>query len=76
LSEGHAVAQITAPITGSVWKILVAPGDQVQAGETVAILESIKLEILVEADVGGTILAVLAGEGDVVAEGSPIFSCD
>ena len=48
---GHAsMSEIRAPITGNVWKILVAEGDAVAVDDVVAILESMKLEIPVEAE--------------------------
>ena len=48
------MSEIRAPITGNVWKILVAVGDEVAVDDVVAILESMKLEIPVEAEGAGT----------------------
>ena len=50
--------QIRAPITGSVWKVLVGAGETVAEGDEVAIIESMKLEIPVEADDDGTVARV------------------
>ena len=67
------MAEIEAHITGNVWKIEVAVGDQVSDGDTVAILESMKMEIPVESPVGGTVTEVRVApetqvqEGDVIA---------
>jgi acetyl-CoA carboxylase biotin carboxyl carrier protein len=67
------VAEIQAPITGSVWKVLVDAGDQVSVGDEVAIIESMKLEIPVEAEEEGTVRRVLVRDGDSVAEGDPLI---
>jgi acetyl-CoA carboxylase biotin carboxyl carrier protein len=50
-----AVAAIDAHITGTVWKIEVAVGDAVEEGDTVVILESMKMEMPVEAEDDGTV---------------------
>jgi acetyl-CoA carboxylase biotin carboxyl carrier protein len=68
------VADIEAHITGTVWKIEVAVGDTVQEGDTVAILESMKMEMPVEAEEGGTVRRVLVREGQAVREGEPLVS--
>jgi acetyl-CoA carboxylase biotin carboxyl carrier protein len=66
------VAVIRAPIPGNVFKIHVAVGDVVAAGDEVAIIESMKLEIPVEAEAGGTVdqihveVAAAVGEDDVM----------
>jgi acetyl-CoA carboxylase biotin carboxyl carrier protein len=65
----RAVANIEAHITGSVWKIEVAVGDQVSEGDTVAILESMKMEIPVEAEDDGTVKEIRCEEGQSVSEG-------
>ncbi|MBE3596338.1 MAG: acetyl-CoA carboxylase biotin carboxyl carrier protein subunit [Hydrogenibacillus sp.] len=62
------MAEIKANISGTVWKILVQPGDVVEAGQEVAILESMKMEIPVTSDYGGTVVEVLRGEGEFVQE--------
>lgn len=66
--------QILSPMAGTVWKILVAPGDTVKAGDTVAILESMKMEIPIEAAEPGTVKSIDAPEGTVVDEGVPIVT--
>jgi acetyl-CoA carboxylase biotin carboxyl carrier protein len=60
---------IAAQITGNVWKIEVAVGDQVEDGDTVVILESMKMEIPVEAEDDGTVKEIRCAEGDSVSEG-------
>ena len=61
--------EIPAHITGTVWKIEVKPGDQVDEGDTVAILESMKMEMPVEAEDPGTVKEIRCEEGQSVQEG-------
>ncbi|MBF2755980.1 MAG: biotin/lipoyl-binding protein [Gammaproteobacteria bacterium AqS3] len=56
-------------VNGRVWKLKVAPGDAVAAGDVLMILESMKMEIPVEATASGVVSEVLVGEGDEVADG-------
>jgi len=63
---------IKSPMAGTVWKIVKAVGDTIDYGDTVVILESMKMEIPVEADSVGTILRLLVAEGEVVDEGTPL----
>jgi len=66
------MANVEAHITGTVWKIEVAVGDQVEEGDTVAILESMKMEMPVEAEDEGTVKQILVQEGQSVSEGDPL----
>ena len=66
------MANVEAHITGTVWKIEVAVGDQVEEGDTVAILESMKMEMPVEAEDEGTVKEILVDEGQSVSEGDPL----
>ena len=61
--------EIPAHITGTVWKIEVSPGDQVDEGDTVVILESMKMEMPVEAEDPGTVKEIRCEEGQSVQEG-------
>jgi acetyl-CoA carboxylase biotin carboxyl carrier protein len=70
------MSEIRAPITGNVWKILVAVGDEVAADDVVAILESMKLEIPVEAEGAGSVARVLVAVGDPVAEDDVMFELE
>jgi len=63
------MAQIKAHITGTVWKVEVNVGDQLAAGDTVVILESMKMEMPVEAEDHGTVFEVRCVEGQSVSEG-------
>ena len=62
-------ADVRAHITGRVWKIERQIGDQVVEGDTVVILESMKMEMPVEAPANGKIVAIAISEGDAVDEG-------
>jgi acetyl-CoA carboxylase biotin carboxyl carrier protein len=66
------MADIEAHITGNVWKIEVGVGDTVEDGDTVVILESMKMEIPVEAEDGGTVREILCEEGQSVSEGDTL----
>jgi acetyl-CoA carboxylase biotin carboxyl carrier protein len=60
--------KVVAVMAGNVWKILVQPGDQVEEGQDLIILESMKMEIPIAAEVGGTVKEVKVNEGDFVNE--------
>ncbi|MEU6787275.1 biotin/lipoyl-binding carrier protein [Nonomuraea angiospora] len=64
--------QITSDLAANVWKVLVATGDSVAAGDTLVILESMKMEIPVEAETSGVVTALPVSEGDVLDEGDLI----
>ena len=63
---------IPAHITGTVWKIEVKPGDEVDEGDTVVILESMKMEMPVEAEDSGTVKEIACQEGQSVSEGDTL----
>src|ERR1700680_2677825 len=69
---GSFVTEIEAHITGTVWKIECAVGDEVEEGDTVAILESMKMEMPVEAEDAGTVKEILCEEGQAVNEGDTL----
>ncbi len=66
-------AEVKSPITANVWKVLVKPGDVVTAGQTLIILESMKMEIPVESPVAGTVKEVRIQEGGNVVEEAVMF---
>ena len=68
--------EVAAEVTGSVWKIVTQVGDRLGAGDTVMILESMKMEIPVEATASGEISALNVSEGGVVQEGDVIAVID
>ena len=63
------MADIEAHITGTVWKVEVQVGDEVSEGDTVVILESMKMEMPVEAEDEGKVKEILCEEGQAVNEG-------
>ena len=64
---------VEAHITGNVWKVEVAVGDQIKEGDTVVILESMKMEIPVESEDDGTVKEIRCEEGQAVSEGDVLI---
>jgi biotin carboxyl carrier protein len=64
--------EVLAEMVANVWKVLVSTGDDVSEGDTLVILESMKMEIPVEATVDGKVSEVKVTEGGVVQEGDVI----
>jgi acetyl-CoA carboxylase biotin carboxyl carrier protein len=60
--------EVLSPITGNVWKIVKEVGEKVEEYETIMIMESMKMEIPVEAPQDGKILEIKVKEGDSVIE--------
>ncbi|MDG4812708.1 urea carboxylase [Hydrogenovibrio sp. 3SP14C1] len=71
IPEGFEAA--LSPITGSAWKITVKPGDKVEEGDVIAILETMKIEIPVEAETDGVITEILINEGDLIQNGQALM---
>ncbi|WP_246626144.1 biotin/lipoyl-binding carrier protein [Modestobacter italicus] len=67
-----AVQEVHAEMVSSVWKVLVAPGAEVAAGDTLVILESMKMEIPVLTEFAGTVAELHVVEGEVLQEGDLI----
>ena len=59
---------VESDVTGSVWKVLLEVGAKVAAGDVIMILESMKMEIPVEASVDGTVAEILVAPEDQVEE--------
>ena len=64
--------EVKSEITGTVWKVTSKPGDKVESGDTLAIIESMKMEIPVITEDGGTVQEILVKEKDPVAEGQVV----
>ncbi|AVM08482.1 acetyl-CoA carboxylase biotin carboxyl carrier protein subunit [Bacillus sp. NEAU-CP5] len=64
---------IKIQMAGNLWKIHVKPGDVVEEGQEVAILESMKMEIPIIADAAGTVKEVKKSEGDFTDEGEVLI---
>ncbi len=67
---------VEAHITGTVWKIECEVGQAVEEGDTLVILESMKMEIPVLADSAGTVTELRVQEGEVIQEGDVIAVID
>ena len=61
--------QLKSEVTGSIWKIETAVGQALEEGHTVLIIESMKMEIPLVAEEGGTLVEILVAEGDAIVEG-------
>ena len=65
---------IEAPFGGSVWKLLVSPGDSVAEGEVIAVIEAMKMECPFEAPASGTVEAIYIAQGQSLAPGAPMLA--
>jgi len=63
-----ARVEVESEVQGNVWKVLVTAGDEVNAGEVLMIIESMKMEIPVEAPAAGRVQALKVQPEDAVAE--------
>jgi acetyl-CoA carboxylase biotin carboxyl carrier protein len=70
------VPDIIANMAGTIFKVLVQAGDEVQPGQDVIVLESMKMEIPIQAEVGGTVTEVRVEEGEFVNEGGLLLTLD
>jgi len=66
------VAEVRAEMVANVWRVVVAEGDHVEDGDTLVILESMKMEIPVAAPRDGTVAAILVSETQIVEEGQKL----
>ena len=66
--------KVTAPLPGTITEVKVAVGQAVKAGETVIILEAMKMQNNIEAEATGTVTSVLVGQGDTVMEGATLIT--
>jgi len=67
---------VKAQITGVVFQVVAGPGTPVAAGDAIVVLESMKMEIPVEAPRAGVVKAVHVAEGQTVQEGDVVASLD
>jgi len=73
MAERTRTHEIVAEMVANVLSVAVAPGDLVEVGDTVCLLESMKMEIPVLAERPGVVAEVKVGQGDVVQEGDVLF---
>ena len=64
-----ATSDVKSEVTGSVWKIVTVVGQKLEPGDTIMIIESMKMEIPVNAPAAGRVARVHVSEGDTVQEG-------
>ena len=73
-AAGGAGEPLPAPLAGNIFKVNVAPGDAVAAGDVIVILEAMKMETEVRAPKDGTVASVDVKVGDTVAVGDQLIS--
>jgi biotin carboxyl carrier protein len=74
-AAGHHGA-LTSPMPATVRRIAVAVGDSVKAGDTLIVLEAMKMELPVRATHAGTVAAITCREGELVQPGVPLIELD
>lgn len=75
-SANSAIAKVQAPMPGLVVNTLVTPGETVQAGQTVVILEAMKMENDLPAPIAGTVKEVKIAQGDTVDNGQVLVTIE
>ena len=68
--------KVRSEITGSVWKVEVALGQSVSEGDTLVIVESMKMEIPISAPASGVVIEILIAEGEPVADDQVVMHLD
>ncbi len=76
MAREPSTADVVAEMVANVMRVAVAAGDRIDVGDTVVLLESMKMEIPVLSEHTGTVAAVKVAEGDVVQEGDVLVSID
>ena len=65
---------ITAPLSGSIFKVMVREGDQLQSGDVVLVMEAMKMETEIRTSSAGTVSKVRVREGDSVSAGDTLVT--
>jgi len=68
--------EVKTDMAGNVWKVLVSDGDSIKSGDNVVILESMKMEIPIQAGADGKVKNVNVHEGDFVEEGKVLLEIE
>jgi acetyl-CoA carboxylase biotin carboxyl carrier protein len=68
--------KITSEIAGQVWKVIAKQGDDVAVDDVIVILESMKMEIPIQASKAGNVLEIMVAEEGMVAEGQHIATIE
>ncbi|WP_080796087.1 biotin/lipoyl-containing protein [Corynebacterium pacaense] len=74
--QGVAANAIVAPLAGSVFKVLVEVGEEIEAGQVLLILEAMKMETEITAPAAGVVAALNVKEGDAVQGGQSLVEID
>ena len=69
-----AGTKVTAPLPGTITEVCVTVGQQVKEGQTVVILEAMKMQNNIEAETTGTITSIMVKQGDTVMEGAVLIT--
>lgn len=67
-----ARTEVCSSVTGTVFKVVKSPGDQVEKGDEIVVVESMKMEIVIEAPISGRIESISVTEEGLVDEGQVI----
>jgi biotin carboxyl carrier protein len=73
-TTGSGAVEITAPMPGLMSRIMVSVGDQITAGDDVAVIEAMKMENLLKSTETGIVKEVLVGAGETVAADQPLIT--
>ncbi|GHV67264.1 acetyl-CoA carboxylase biotin carboxyl carrier protein subunit [Bacteroidia bacterium] len=73
---GGALSRVASPLPGTIKKINVSVGDSVKAGDTVLIMEAMKMDNNINTDKSGTIKSIKVKEGDSVLQGDVLFEVE
>ncbi len=65
--------ELQSPMTGTIKEVLTRPGDHIEPGRELFIVESMKMELPIEAEVAGTVAEVLVSAGERVEQGQPLL---
>jgi biotin carboxyl carrier protein len=76
LSASAGLSKIEAPLPGSIFKIISKEGDTVKKGDTLMIMEAMKMENNILAESGGTIKSIKVKEGDSVLQGDVLVEIE
>jgi len=76
IQKGVGLSKITAPLPGTIFKMMVKEGDAVKKGDTVLIMEAMKMENNILAEKEGVVKKILVNEGDSVLQGDLLIEIE
>ncbi|WP_415809086.1 biotin/lipoyl-containing protein, partial [Klebsiella quasivariicola] len=74
VAPAGAGTPVTAPLAGTIWKVIVSEGQTVAAGDVLLILEAMKMETEIRAAQAGTVRGIAVKAGDAVAVGDTLLT--